>query len=64
VVRTLEEERKTGWDELTNREIARTQDRIADLLQMKDENPFKIKAYRKAAASIYHLDEDLLVYIT
>lgn len=53
---------KTGWDEMTNREIARTLDRIADLLQMKDENPFKIKAYRKAAASIYHLDEDLLVY--
>lgn len=47
---------------MTNREIARTLDRIADLLQMKDENQFKIRAYRKAADSIYHLDEDLHVY--
>ena len=44
---------------MTNREIARTLDRIADLLQIKEENPFKIAAYRKAADSIYHLDEDL-----
>ena len=47
---------------MTNREIGRTLDRIADLLQIKDENPFKIAAYRKAANSIYHLDEDLHVY--
>ncbi len=54
---------KIGWDEMTNREIAHTLDRIADLLQIKDENPFKIAAYRKAADSIYHLDEDLhLIY--
>lgn len=44
---------------MTNREIARTLDRIADLLQIKEENPFKIAAYRKAADSIYDLDEDL-----
>lgn len=44
---------------MTNREIARTLDRIADILQFKDENPFKIKAYRQAAHSIYHLDEDI-----
>jgi DNA polymerase (family 10) len=47
---------------MTNREIARTLDRIADLLQIKDENPFKVGAYRKAANSIYHLDEDLHIY--
>lgn len=47
---------------MTNREIARTLDRIADLLQIKDENPFKIAAYRRAANSIYHLDEDLPIY--
>lgn len=47
---------------MTNREVARTLDRIADLLQVKDENPFKIAAYRKAANSVYHLDEDLHVY--
>jgi DNA polymerase (family 10) len=44
---------------MTNREVARTLDHIADLLQIKDENPFKIKAYRQAASSIYHLDEDI-----
>ncbi|MEA4927030.1 MAG: DNA polymerase/3'-5' exonuclease PolX [Syntrophomonadaceae bacterium] len=44
---------------MTNREIARIFDHIADLLQFKDENPFKVKAYRQAAHYIYHLDEDL-----
>jgi DNA polymerase (family X) len=44
---------------LTNREIARIFDHIADILQFKDENPFKVRAYRQAANSIYHLDEDL-----
>lgn len=44
---------------MTNREIARTLDHIADILQFKEENPFKIKAYRQAANSIYHLDEDI-----
>ncbi|HEX3010922.1 MAG TPA: DNA polymerase/3'-5' exonuclease PolX [Syntrophomonadaceae bacterium] len=44
---------------MTNREAAAVLDRIADILQLKDENPFKIKAYRKAAGSIYHLDEDI-----
>jgi len=44
---------------MTNREIARTLDHIADILQFKDENPFKVKAYRQAANSIYHLDEDI-----
>jgi len=44
---------------MTNREIARIFDHIADMLQFKDENPFKVRAYRQAASSIYHLDEDL-----
>lgn len=44
---------------MTNREIARILDHIADILQFNDENPFKVKAYRQAAHSIYHLDEDL-----
>jgi DNA polymerase (family X) len=44
---------------MTNREIARTLDHIADILQFKDDNPFKVKAYRQAANSIYHLDEDI-----
>jgi DNA polymerase IV (family X) len=44
---------------MTNREIARTLEHIADILQFQDDNPFKVKAYRQAAHSIYHLDEDL-----
>lgn len=44
---------------MTNREIARTLDHIADILQFKEENPFKIRAYRQAANSIHYLDEDL-----
>ncbi|MCX5779690.1 MAG: helix-hairpin-helix domain-containing protein, partial [Firmicutes bacterium] len=44
---------------MTNREIARILDHIADILQFKDDNPFKVKAYRQAANSIYHLDEDI-----
>lgn len=44
---------------MTNREVARILEHIADMLQYLDDNPFKIKAYRQAAISIYHLDEDL-----
>lgn len=44
---------------MTNREIARLLDHIADILQFQEENPFKVKAYRQAANSIYHLDEDI-----
>lgn len=44
---------------MTNLEVARILDHIADLLQIKEENPFKIRAYRKAAQAIYRLDQDL-----
>lgn len=44
---------------MTNREVAKVLENIADILQLTDENPFKALAYRKAARSIYHLDEDI-----
>ncbi|MDD4802370.1 MAG: DNA polymerase/3'-5' exonuclease PolX [Syntrophomonas sp.] len=44
---------------MTNREVAKTLDNIADILQIKDENPFKVRAYRQAANSIYGLDENI-----
>jgi DNA polymerase (family 10) len=44
---------------MTNREVAKTLKHIADILQIKDDNSFKIKAYRQAADSIYHLDQDI-----
>ena len=40
---------------MKNSEIARVFQDIADLLELKKENPFKIRAYRKAVHSIEHL---------
>jgi DNA polymerase (family 10) len=46
---------------MRNREVAAMLIRIADMLQIKGDNPYKIRAYRKAAESIYHLDEDIAI---
>ena len=40
---------------MNNKEIAKVFQDIADLLELKGENPFKIRAYQKAARSIEHL---------
>jgi len=40
-----------------NLAIARVLGEISDLLEIKDENPFKIRAYRNAAETIAHLGE-------
>ena len=40
---------------MTNSSIARVFDEIADLLEMKGENQFKIRAYRQAARTIKKL---------
>ena len=40
---------------MNNKEIAKVFQDIADLLELKEENPFKIRAYQKAARSIEHL---------
>jgi len=40
---------------MNNREIARVFEDIADLLELKGENVFKIRAYQKAVRSIEHL---------
>ncbi len=45
--------------QLTNRDIAILLNNIGDLLEIKGENRFKTLAYRKAADSIAHLDQDL-----
>jgi DNA polymerase (family 10) len=37
---------------------------IADMLELKNDNPYRILAYRKAAHTIHHLDEDLRVLYT
>lgn len=40
-------------------EIARIFNEVADMLELKGENPFRIRAYRKAALNIESLTEDL-----
>ena len=44
---------------MTNREVAWILNVMADMLELKNDNPYRVKAYRKAARTVYHLDEDL-----
>ncbi|HNX29249.1 MAG TPA: DNA polymerase/3'-5' exonuclease PolX [Syntrophomonadaceae bacterium] len=44
---------------MTNREVAQVLAKIADILEIKDDNPFKIRAYRNAANAIFKLEENI-----
>lgn len=44
---------------IKNIEIARIFNKLADLLELEDENPFRVRAYRNAAATIENLTQDL-----
>ena len=44
---------------LTNRQIAALLERIGDILELSGENVFKIRAYRTAADSVEHLNQDI-----
>ena len=44
---------------MRNLEIAKLFNEIADILEVKDENPFRIRAYRRAAQAIEGLPEDI-----
>src|SRR6266540_1037225 len=44
---------------MKNFEIARQFDLMADLLEIKGENPFRIRAYRRAAQNVESLAEDV-----
>ncbi len=44
---------------MTNTEIANRFTRIADISEIQGENPFKVRAYRNAAATILDLEEPL-----
>jgi hypothetical protein len=44
---------------ISNVEIASVFDQLADLLEIKGEDPFKIRAYRNAARTIENLGTDL-----
>ncbi len=43
---------------MENIDIARIFDDIADVLELKDENPFRIRSYRRAARVIHDMPED------
>jgi len=44
---------------MKNTEVARVLQEIADLLEIKQESPFKVRAYRKAVRAIEHLPVEL-----
>ncbi len=44
---------------MDKKEIAAAFEEIADLLELKNENPFRIRAYRNAARSLLNTDRDL-----
>ncbi len=46
---------------MKNFEIARLFDLMADLLEIKGENPFRVRAYRRAAQNMESLTEDAAV---
>lgn len=45
---------------LDNRDVASVLERIADLLEFKDENPFKLRSYRVAAETIAELQQPIV----
>ncbi len=44
---------------MTNQEIAKTFWRLADLMEIKGDNPFKINSFRKAARVLENITEDI-----
>jgi DNA polymerase (family 10) len=48
---------------MKNFEIARQFDLMADLLEIKGENPFRIRAYRRAAQNLESLTEDVEILV-
>lgn len=45
-----------------NAQIAEIFEKIADILEIQGENPFRIRAYRRAAQAIYNLSKDIFEY--
>ena len=44
---------------MDNADVARIFDEVADLLEIQDENPFRVRAYRNAARTVRALGEPL-----
>ncbi|HEV8129363.1 MAG TPA: DNA polymerase III, partial [Candidatus Eisenbacteria bacterium] len=48
---------------MDKREVSRVLEQIAVILEIKGENPFKVRAYENAARAIDALEDDLGVLI-
>lgn len=48
---------------MTNAEIAAVLEQVADLLEFKDENPFRVRAYRNGARAIRDLPESVAAIV-
>src|SRR6266571_2202075 len=48
---------------MQNPDIARVFDEVADLLEIKDENPFRVRAYRNAARTIRDFPEPIADWV-
>jgi DNA polymerase (family 10) len=48
---------------MVNSQIAEIFDKIADILEIQGENPFRIRAYRRAAQTIENLSDDISHYV-
>ncbi|MBX3065546.1 MAG: DNA-binding protein [Anaerolineae bacterium] len=47
----------------TNTEVADVLERIADLLEAEDSNPFRVRAYREGASTLRNLDQSVSDYV-
>src|SRR5256886_82320 len=48
---------------MQNPDVARAFDEVADLLEIKDENPFRVRAYRNAARAIRDFPESIADWV-
>jgi len=48
---------------MKNREVANVFKEIVQMLEVKGENPFRIRAYEKAAQHIESMPEDIAIYV-
>lgn len=50
-------------EEISNRKIAGILERLADLLEAQDANPFRVRAYREAAQTLRRTQERVATYV-
>jgi DNA polymerase (family 10) len=63
-INILEVDYPMSGNETSNKDIATLLDRIADLLDAKKENPFRVRSYRTAAQSIRDTKQSVAALVT